>query len=106
MNKSRNQNVFSTLSGHNEIHLLALFGPFYRPNRQISVPFYTFPLVKSQTPHRMRRRKTLTPRFTDFEKKIRRFCGLQLSRNISTPPRLSPDPLATPARGFVNALLE
>ena len=36
-------------------------------------------------PHRMTRRKTLTPRFSDFEKKIRLFCGLQLSRNKSTP---------------------
>ena len=48
-------------------------------------------------PHRARRRKTLTPRFTDFEKKSDCFAVYNY-HEISFHP--------TPTKGFVNALLE
>ena len=51
----------------------------------------------------MRRCKTLTPRFYDFEKKSDCFAVYNYHEVILLSPPLSPEP---PAREFVNALLE
>ena len=116
MNKSRNQNVFSTLSAHNKIHLFALFGLFTDRIDRFPYSFIHFsywnlyPIIY-----------TKPEKGTPFGRCLTVWGGVRLLRHallilrkksdgfavynyhgISLPP-LSPEP---PARGFVNALLE